>query len=401
MKPYTLFYIIYMATTITLRYIMEQGLFSGVRVTRSLVFCVMVCRSLFVPLSFFFWSLCSLFFELRFWLPIWYLVTIVFSVLRITASDYPSGILWALCSLSFELRLLITHLLSCDHCVLCPSSYGFWLPICYLVAIVFSVLRVTASDYPFAILLPLCSLSFELRLLITHLLSCDHCVLCPSRYGFWLPICYLVAIVFSVLRVTASDYPSGILWSLCSLSFKIRLLITHLVSCDHCVLCPSSYGFWLPICYLVTIVFSVLRVTASHYPSGILWSLCSLSFELRVLITHLLSCGHCVLFPSSYGFWLPICYLVAIVFSVLRFTASDYPFAIFKIFFFKYTLLFSMLRLLFFLIFIAPILPSVVQSLHHLFIYIFGYFRPYHSWISVHWKLSKNQSINHISSMFT
>ena len=134
-----------MATTITLRYIMEQGLFSGVRVTRSLVFCVMVCRSLFVPLSFFFWPLCSLF---------------------------------------FELRVLITHLLSCDHCVLCSSSYSFCLPIWYLVTIVFSVLQDTASDYPFGILWPLCSLSFELRVLITHLLSCEHCVLCPSSYGF-------------------------------------------------------------------------------------------------------------------------------------------------------------------------------------------------------------------------
>jgi hypothetical protein len=168
--------------------------------------------------------------------------------------------------------------LSCVHCVLCSSSYSFWLPIWYLVTIVFSVLQDTASDYPFGILWPLCSLSFKLRLLITHLLSCGHCVLCPSSYEFWLPICYLVSIVFSVLQDTASDYPFAILWPLCSLSFKIRLLITHLVSCGHCVLCPSRYSFWLPIWYLVTIVFSVLQDTASDYPFGILWPLCSLSF---------------------------------------------------------------------------------------------------------------------------
>ena len=36
--------------------------FSGVRVTRSLVLCVMFCISLFVRLSFFFWPLCCLFF---------------------------------------------------------------------------------------------------------------------------------------------------------------------------------------------------------------------------------------------------------------------------------------------------------------------------------------------------
>ena len=39
---------------------------SGVRVARSSVFCVMFCRSLFVILSFFLWSLCYLpFFDLR------------------------------------------------------------------------------------------------------------------------------------------------------------------------------------------------------------------------------------------------------------------------------------------------------------------------------------------------
>ena len=52
--------------------------FSGFRVTRSLVSCVMFCRSLFVLLSFFFWPLCCLpFFD--WWilinLPPWYLQT--------------------------------------------------------------------------------------------------------------------------------------------------------------------------------------------------------------------------------------------------------------------------------------------------------------------------------------
>ena len=39
--------------------------FSGVCVTRSLVFCVVFCRSLFVLLSLFTWPLCCLFFDLR------------------------------------------------------------------------------------------------------------------------------------------------------------------------------------------------------------------------------------------------------------------------------------------------------------------------------------------------
>ena len=41
------------------------SVFSGVRVTRSLVLGVMFCRSLFVLLSFFFWPLCCLSFDLR------------------------------------------------------------------------------------------------------------------------------------------------------------------------------------------------------------------------------------------------------------------------------------------------------------------------------------------------
>ena len=39
--------------------------FSGVRVAQSFLFCVMFCRSLFVPLYFFFWPLYCLSFDLR------------------------------------------------------------------------------------------------------------------------------------------------------------------------------------------------------------------------------------------------------------------------------------------------------------------------------------------------
>ena len=78
-----------------------------------------------------------------------------------------------------------------------------------LVCIVLSVLlRYTYSDYPFGI--------FK-----------------------------LLAIVLSVrLQYTDSDYPFGILWPLCCLFFDIRILITPLVSYGHCNVCPSSiYGF--------------------------------------------------------------------------------------------------------------------------------------------------------------
>ena len=102
------------------------------------------------------------------------------------------------------------------HCVVCFSSiYRFWLPLWYLVAIVLSVLLLyTDSDYPFGIFWPLCCLFFfYIQILITPLVSCSHCVVCfSSIYRFWLPLWYLVAIVLSVLLLyTDSDYPFGIL----------------------------------------------------------------------------------------------------------------------------------------------------------------------------------------------
>jgi hypothetical protein len=176
-------------------------------------------------------------------------------------------------------------LVSCSHCVVYPSAYGFWILRWYLVAIVLYILRFTASDYPFGIMWPLRCISFGLRLLIVPLVSCDHCVVYPSVYGFSLSLWYHVTIVLYILRFTASDYPFGILWPLRCISFGLRLLIVPLVSCDHCVVYPSAYGFWLPLWYLVVIVLYILRLTASDYPFGILWPLCCISFGLRLLIT--------------------------------------------------------------------------------------------------------------------
>jgi hypothetical protein len=87
-------------------------------------------------------------------------------------------------------------------------------------------------------------------------------------------------------------------WPLCCLFFfDIRILITALVSFGHCVVYSSLiYRFWLPLWYLLTIVSSaLLRYTDSDYPFGIFWPLCSLVFfDIQILITPLLSCGHCV-----------------------------------------------------------------------------------------------------------
>ena len=289
-------------------------------------------------------------------LLLWYLLAIALSVLlRFTSSHYPFGIFWPLYCLSFyALRLLITPLVSFGHCIVCPSTlYGFSLPFWYLLAIVLSVLlRFTASHCPFGIFWPLYSLSFyALRLLITPLVSFGHCIVCPSTlYGFSLLLWYLLVIVLSVLlRFTASHYTFGIFWSLYCLSFyALRLLITPLVSFGHCIVCLSSlYGFSLLLWYLLAIVLSILlRFPASHYYFGIFWSLYCLSFDaLRLLITLLVSFGHCIVCPSTlYGFSLPFWYLLAIVMSVLlRFTASHYTFGIFWL---MYCLSFYALRLL-------------------------------------------------------
>jgi hypothetical protein len=272
-----------------------------------------------------------------FWLPLWYLLTIVLSVLlRFTAYDYPFGIFWPLCCLSFfDLQIIITPLVSFDQCVVCPSSiYRLWLPLWYLLTNVLSVLRFTDYDYPFGVFWPMCCLSFfDLQIMITPLVSFDHCVVCPSSiYRLWLLLWYLLTIVVSVLlRFTDYDYPFGIFWPLCCLSFfDLQIMITPLVSFDHCGVCPSIYRFWLPLWYLLTIVLSVLRFTDYHYPFGIFWPLWCLSFDLQIMITPLVSFDHCGVCPSIYKLWLLLWYLLTIVVSVLlRFTDYDYLFGIF------------------------------------------------------------------------
>ena len=115
--------------------------------------------------------------------------------------------LWLLYSLYFfDLRLLITPLVCCGHCAVCPSSmHDFWLPLWYL--------RYTASDY-----LPLVS----------------------SIYGFWLP-------------------PFGV--------FYLRLLITHLVSSN---LSYNTGRTFVGLCFCIVFVVHCLCL--------FFWSLYCLSF---------------------------------------------------------------------------------------------------------------------------
>ena len=325
-----------------------------------------------------FWPLCFLFFyDIQILITPWYLLVIVLSVLLLyTDSDYPLGIFWPLCFLFFYgIQILITPLVSFGHCVVCSSMiYRFWLTLwyllaivlfvllwyieiwlhpCYLLAIVLSVLLwYTDSDYPLGIFWPLCCLFFyDIQILITPLVSFGHCVVCFSMiYRFSLPPWYLLAIVLSVLLwYTDSDYPLGIFWPLCCLFFyDIQILITPLVSFGHCAVCSSMiyrfwlhpwyllvicssmiYRFWLHLWYLSAIVLSVLLwFRDGDYPLGIFWPLCcQFSYELWILITPLVSFGHCVFCSSMiYRFWLHPCYVLSIVLSVrLWYTDSDYP----------------------------------------------------------------------------
>jgi hypothetical protein len=93
-----------------------------------------------------------------FWLPLWHLFAIILSFLRrFTDSDYPFGIFWPWhCVFFVDLLILIIPLVSFGHCIVCSSSiYWFWLPLWYLLAIVVSVLRrFTDSDCPFGIFWP-------------------------------------------------------------------------------------------------------------------------------------------------------------------------------------------------------------------------------------------------------
>jgi hypothetical protein len=115
---------------------------------------------------------------------------------------------------------------------------------------------------------------YHIRFLVTPMVSFGHCIICLSIYGFWLPLWYLLAIdtmakryqrgnqksyiegqiiqwpkdtigvtsiVLSVLQYTVSGYPYGIFWPLYYLSFNIRFLVTPLVSFGHCIICPSIY----------------------------------------------------------------------------------------------------------------------------------------------------------------
>jgi hypothetical protein len=283
-----------------------------------------------------------------FWLPHLYLLTTVLYFL-LTASYYYIYIFWPPSCTSY-LRILITTFVTFDHCLVLPTyvfwlphlyllttvlyflltllittfvsfdhrlvlhTYGFWLPHLYLLTTVLYFL-LTASDYHICIFWPPSCISY-LRLLNTTFLTFDHCLVLPT-YGFWLPHLYRLTTVLYVL-LTASDYHICIFWPPSCISY-LRLLITIFVSFDHRLVFPT-YGFWIPLLYLLTTVLYFL-LTASDYHICIFWPLSCISY-LRFSNTTFVSFDHCLVLPT-YCFWLPNLYLLTTVLYFLL-TASDY-----------------------------------------------------------------------------
>jgi hypothetical protein len=127
-----------------LDHLSSPQVFSGVRVTRSLVFCVYRCSS-FCPFSsgHCVVSSSSIY---GFWLPLWYLQTLLVLL---------SFFFWSLCCLFFfDIRILITPLVSSNSS--CPLFFFFW-SLC-------------------------CLFFFDIRILITPLVSSYSHYITNKRY---------------------------------------------------------------------------------------------------------------------------------------------------------------------------------------------------------------------------
>ena len=206
-----------------------------------------------------------------------HVLSILLSVLlRITASDYPFGLI----------RRFV-------YSIVCPSSYYvFWLPLRSHQTFFYSI--VCPSLY-YVFWLPVsshqtfclfyCLSFFVLRLLTTPLVSAD-----------------VFSILMSVLlRITSSNYPFGL----------IRRFV-------YSIVCPSSYYvFWLPFWFHQTfslfycLSFFVLRLVITPLVSSDVFSIL-MSVLLRItssdypfgFITRFV---YSIVCPSSYYvFWLPL-----------------------------------------------------------------------------------------------
>jgi hypothetical protein len=117
----------------------------------------------------------------------------------------------------------------------------------------------------------------------------------------WPFVLFLLVIVLSVLLlliIVLSVLLSYFSWPLCCLCFffwSLCCLSFCPFSLGHCVVCPSSFGHCVVcpfVLFLLAIVLSVLLllvIVLSVPLSYFSWPLCCLSFDLQILITHLVS----------------------------------------------------------------------------------------------------------------
>jgi hypothetical protein len=154
------------------------------------------------------------------------------------------------CLFFFDLRILITPLVSFGHCVVCSFLiYGFVLPLWYRLAIC-------------------CLFVFDLRILITPLVS------------FFTRLPVSLDCTFLITPSVFSNVYFALLYFILPVVTEI-LICKQFVTIRHTeIICSFLiYGFLLPLWYLLAIVLSVLFwFTDSYYPFGIFWPLCCLFF---------------------------------------------------------------------------------------------------------------------------
>jgi hypothetical protein len=299
-----------------------------------------------------------------FWLPFGILkvFTITLFDLWLTLSDYPlvSWKFWPLHCLIFDLRFLITlwYLESFDHYIVWSLTYAFWLPFGILTVLTITLfdLWLTLSDYPLVSwqFWPLRCMIFDLRFLILTVFTITlfdlwltlsdyplvswqfwplHCLIFDLR--FLITLWYLESFDHYIVWSLTYAFWSWQFWPLHCLIFDLRFLITlwYLESFDHYIVWSLTYAFWLPfgILKLLAITLFDLWLTLSDYPL-VSWKfspLHCLIFDLRFLITlwYLETFGHYIVWSLTYAFWL--LFGILKVFTITLFdlwlTLSDYP----------------------------------------------------------------------------
>jgi hypothetical protein len=203
-----------------------------------------------------FWPLHCLIFDLRFLITLWYFDSFDHYVVWSLTYAFWSWQFSPLHCLIFDLHFLITlwYLDSFDHYIVWSLTYAFWLP--------FGILKVLIITL------------FDLWLTLSDLDSFDHYIVWSLTYAFWLPFGILTVLTITLFDLwpTLSDYPlvSWNFWPLHCLIFDLRFLIIlwYLESFHHYIVWSLTYAFWLSfgILKVLTITLFDLWLTLSDYP---------------------------------------------------------------------------------------------------------------------------------------